>query len=420
MVEILPSAVSGVVRAPASKSLSQRAILLAALTGGESRIASVSDCDDTRAAVRAARVLGARVAQDGTTLRVTAGAADGSALGGEINCGESGFCMRALSALTALSSKPFLLQAEGSLRSRPAGEIEAPLKALGASCETRSGHPPIRVCGPLSGGVAEVDGSQSSQFLSGLLMALPKAPGESRLTVRNLQSKPYVEMTLEMIRRFGGEIDASPDLLEFRILGGQAYRRCDYEVEGDWSGAAFWLVAGAVAGEIEIEGFRADSLQADRAVVDALELAGASIRWDAERLCLSGGALRGFSFDATHCPDLFPALAVLACACAGESRIAGVGRLKHKESDRATALVEELGGLGGRLRVEGDSLCIEGMALRGGSAHSRGDHRMAMALAIAGLLSREGVRIEGEACVAKSYPGFFEDLARLRTGDCRP
>lgn len=417
MVEVLPGCVSGVVRAPASKSLSQRAILLAALADGESRIASVSDSEDTHASVRAARALGAQVVCEGATLRVTGRAAGGSATGGEINCGESGFCMRALPALAALSSKPFLLQAKGSLRTRPAGEIEAPLRALGARCDTQKGLPPIRVCGPLSGGVAEVDGSQTSQFLSGLLMALPKAPDASSLTVPNLQSKPYVEMTLEMVRRFGGEISASPDLLEFRIPGGQVYRSCDYEVEGDWSGAAFLLVAGAVAGEIEMEGLRTDSLQADRAVLDALELAGASARWDSERLRVGKGTLRAFSFDATHCPDLFPALAVLACACAGESRIAGVGRLKHKESDRATVLVEEFGNLGGRLRVEGDFLFIEGTTLRGGSAHSRGDHRIAMALAVAGFLSKEGVRIQDEACVAKSYPRFFEDLARLRMFD---
>lgn len=410
MVDILPGEVSGVVRAPASKSLSQRAVLLAALAEGESLVRFASDCDDTRAAVRAAQALGARVTEEGSTLRI----AGGPAVGCDVDLGESGFCMRALPALAALSGKPFVLQGHGSLRTRPVGEIEAPLRALGVTCETTGGLPPIHLCGPLRGGRAEVDGSASSQFLSGLLMALPLAEGESLLTVRALQSQPYIQMTLEMVRRFGGEIEAAEDLSEFRIPGGQHYRACEMEVEGDWSGAAFPLVAGAIGGTVGVDGLRPHSLQADRAVVEALTRAGAELSWREGRLCVAKAALHGFQFDATHCPDLFPALAVLACSCAGESRIAGAGRLKHKESDRATALVEELGRLGGLLRVEGDTLCIEGSTLQGGHAHSRGDHRIAMALAVAALASLDGVRITGPECVAKSYPAFFQDLARLR------
>lgn len=406
MIQIGPGRVVGKLRAPASKSLTQRAILLAALAKGESRILSPSLCDDAEAALRAAQTLGAKVTRDGDGIRIRGGVP----AGGTIDCGESGFCMRAVPALAALSGEAFTLEAGGSLAGRPMEMLESPLRTLGAECATSGGRPPVHVRGPLRGGDAVVDGSETSQLLSGLLMALPLCPSDSNIRVPSLRSRPYVAMTLSLIREFGGVVEAPPELSSFAVSGGQRYRASEVEVEGDWSGASFLLIAGALAGDILVEGLWPASLQADRAILAALSLSGAEVVWEKMGLRVERDDLHGFDFDATHCPDLFPPLAALACGCAGESRIAGVGRLRHKESDRAAALAEELGKVGGHLQVEGDILCVEGTALRGGEADSRGDHRIAMALAVAGLISREGVRIRGASCVSKSYPGFFGDL----------
>jgi 3-phosphoshikimate 1-carboxyvinyltransferase len=318
--------------------------------------------------------------------------------------------MRAVPPLAALSGEAFLIEGRGSLGNRPVHMVEPVMKALGAQCATEGGLPPVRVRGPLRGGLAQMDGSGTSQFLSGLLMALPLCPGDSEIGVSDLRSRPYVAMTVECVRRAGGRVEHAPDYSSFHIPGGQRYRATDAEVEGDWSGGALLLVAGALAGSITVKGLSPDSLQADRSILEALSLAGAEVTWEKAGVIVGRDELSAFDFDATHCPDLFPPLAVLACGCHGTSRIAGAGRLRHKESDRAAALVEELGRIGGRLRVEGDILSVEGAELRGGEAASRGDHRIAMALAVAGLVSREGVRIRGEACVSKSYPGFFEAL----------
>ena len=409
MIEIRPGKVAGRLRAPASKSLTQRAVLLAAVAEGESSILHASSCEDAEASVRVARALGASVCREGSELRVS----PGPAAGGTVDCGESGFCMRAAPPLAALSGADFVLTASGSLARRPTGDLHRALRGLGAECGTENGLPPVRVRGPLRGGRARVDGSETSQFLSGLLMALPRCPEDSTLEVRDLKSLPYAAMTLDLVRAYGGSVGHDAGFTRFHIPGGQSYAGRDVTVEADWSGAAFLLVAGAVAGEVVAEGLSPESLQADRAILRVLALAGAEVVWEKGGIRAGRDELHAFAFDATHCPDLFPCLAVLACACAGESRIAGVGRLRHKETDRASALVDELGKIGGRLRVEDDILLVEGTELRGGEADSRGDHRIAMALAVAGLISREGVRIRGASCVAKSYPGFFEVLAKV-------
>jgi 3-phosphoshikimate 1-carboxyvinyltransferase len=334
--------------------------------------------------------------------------------GGALECGESGFCLRAATALAALFDLGFTVTGRGSLLGRPVGPVESPLEALGARAETSGGLPPVTVRGPLRGGEAEVDGSRGSQFLSGLLMALPLCPGDSSVRVKLLRSRPYVEMTLACIESFGGRVERDEALSSLRVPGGQAYSGARVEVEGDWSGAAFLLVAGAVAGRVEVTGLDPASRQADRVVLRALSDAGAEVTWGGDALEVRRGSLRGFDFDATDCPDLFPPLAVLACACEGTSVLRGAGRLKDKESDRASALLSELGRLGGRLRLDGDRLVVRGGPLRGGEVDSRSDHRIAMAGAVAGLLCPEGVVVVGEACVAKSYPAFFEDLDSVR------
>jgi 3-phosphoshikimate 1-carboxyvinyltransferase len=292
--------------------------------------------------------------------------------------------------------------------------MEGPLRKLGAECRTNGGMPPVKIKGKMRGGSVEVDGSASSQFITGLLMALPLCEGDSVLKVSSLKSKPYVRMTLELLAEFGIKVRHDRELSRFEIGGGQRYRPRSLEVEGDWSSAAFLLVAGAIAGSVRISGLRTDSLQADRAIVDALKRAGANVRIENGKIVAEKSALKGFKFDASDCPDLFPPLAALACSCKGTTVLSGAGRLRGKESDRAASIVSELSAMGAKVRVDGNRMIITGGKLEGGEVDPHNDHRIAMACAVAALASEKGARINWERCVAKSYPGFFRDLESLR------
>jgi 3-phosphoshikimate 1-carboxyvinyltransferase len=407
---IRPSRINGRVAAPPSKSAMIRATAAAALAEGASEIVRPSFCDDALAGLGIVSALGAEVArEDGlVTIRGPISPRDGI-----LDCGESGLCLRLFAPIAALGKGRITLAARGSLEARPVGPIEAPLAGLGASVATRSGFPPLSVEGPMRGGSVAVDGSVTSQFLTGLLTALPVCPDDSRLAVSDLKSRPYVEMTVSILERFSVFTNWDRDRDIFEIEGRRRLSPCRYEVEGDWSGAAFLLVAAALTGRVTVDHLSVDSRQADVRVLSALVDAGADVSISGDSVTAGAGALEAFEFDAVDCPDLFPPLTVLAGFCRGRSVIHGVDRLRHKESDRAAALVEELSRLGGSLGISGNSLWIEGGGLEGGVLDSRGDHRLAMAGAVAGLRAARGVRILGPEAVDKSYPGFFADLAAL-------
>ncbi len=405
-----PGSLGGRAAAPPSKSLFQRAVAAATLARGTSILLAGSLCADAEASLRAARALGAAVEILPGRVRIQGGALEPA---GEADCGESGLALRMFAPLAALGKRPVTLTGCGSLLRRPVHMIPPALEALGASCETSGGYPPIRVRGPLHGGRAEVDGSLTSQVLSGLLLALPVLREDSEIRTHGLRSIGYVEATLRVMEDFGARAEADFRNGVFFVPGGQSYRPREYMVEGDWSGAAFLLAAGALAGPVTVTGLDPASPQPDRAVLEALRLAGAEVGSSGGSVTSGPGDLTAFSFDASGCPDLFPPLVVLASACPGESRISGAGRLRHKESDRAAALLDLLSRLGGEARIEGDHMVIRGTPLRGGVVDSRGDHRIAMAAAIAALTAAGPVRIEGASCVAKSYPAFFRDLAFL-------
>jgi 3-phosphoshikimate 1-carboxyvinyltransferase len=313
-------------------------------------------------------------------------------------------------AVAALTGEEVTLTGRGSLLARPVAGIETTLASLDVRCRTRDGHPPLVIRGPLRGGEAAVDGKVSSQHLSGLLLALPAAERDSTLVVRDLASRPYVDLTLSLLGRFGVRIERD-GYSRFLMAGGQRPRVGDVRIEGDWSAAAFLLVAGAVGGRLRVTGLAPDSLQADRRVLDALRAAGAEVSEHPDGAETARGRLRGFSFDATDSPDLFPPLAALACHCEGTTVLHGVSRLRHKESDRAATLAREFESLGIRIETRGDALAITGGPVRAGRAQSHGDHRVAMALATAAVAARGPIRIEGAGHVAKSYPRFFADLA---------
>ncbi|MBI2342843.1 MAG: 3-phosphoshikimate 1-carboxyvinyltransferase [Deltaproteobacteria bacterium] len=411
---VASAAVNGRVVAPSSKSLLQRAIMVAALTRGTTtlRVESGSYCDDVRAALAVASALGAEVIEGGRALVIRGGHPPRATT---LHCGESGLSLRMTCAVSALFDQAFTITGSGSLTTRPIGDIGQPLALLGVACHTTAGHLPVCVQGPLHGGVLTLDGSLSSQFLTGLLIALPLAKEESMLIVTSLASRPYVAMTCQVLRDCGIRLDYSAAFDRFTIPGGQHYVPRTYTVEGDWSGAAPLLVAGALAGAVEVAGLSSDSLQADAAVLTVLRAVGAAVTVQDDTVAVQRSRLRPFTFDATDAPDLFPPLVALAVFCEGESRIGGVGRLVHKESNRGRVLVEEFGKLGARVRLADDELCIAGgHIVHGGCVASHGDHRIAMALAVAALRADGPVTIVGAESVAKSYPTFFEDLATLQ------
>ncbi|MHC4818448.1 MAG: 3-phosphoshikimate 1-carboxyvinyltransferase [Planctomycetota bacterium] len=409
----LPSRIDGTLVAPPSKSVMIRVTAAALLAGNvRTRILNPSLCDDALSGVRVARGLGASVEVSPNEVTIEGGLDPQESL---LDCGESGLCLRMFTAVAALCPGERTLTGRPRLLGRPTTAVAGPIQALGATCRTQNGHPPITVGGPLRGGSAIVDGALSSQFLSGLLLALPCAAEDSTLVAMNLASRPYVELTLELLRRFGVRIDRE-DEDRFIIPGGQLPKIGDHRVEGDWSAAACLLVLGAVGGRIRVTGLDPDSAQADRQVLDILTAAGARVRRLAEGAEVEHGALRAFEFDATNAPDLVPPLAALACHCEGTSVFTGVRRLKYKESSRAEIVAREFSGLGVRVDAGEDTLSIRGGPIQGGSARSHGDHRIAMALAAAAVAARGPVAIDGVEHVTKSYPRFLEDLAAVRNG----
>ena len=372
-------------------------------------ILNPSRCDDALSAAGIVQALGAVVEWGEDRVVVSPNAKSREDV---LDCGESGLCARLFAPIAALGGRETRLAGRGSLLRRPLGPIDGPLAALGAAAASAGGFLPLTVKGPLRGGRAVVDGSTSSQFVSGLLMALPRAESNSVLEVRNLTSIPYVELTLRMLAEFGVAV-AHEGFRTFRIPGRQTYARTEYRVEGDWSGAAFLLTAAALAGSVRVTGLDPGSSQPDRRILDVLAEAGATVRISDGGVEVARNPLRSFEIDAAHCPDLVPVLVPLAARARGLSVIGGADRLASKESDRANALIREFGSLGVDIHAKQGCLLVRGGAIRAGRVNSHGDHRIAMALAVAGLAAEGPVAIDGAECVRKSYPGFFEVLRTL-------
>jgi 3-phosphoshikimate 1-carboxyvinyltransferase len=404
-----PSALKGSIKAPASKSMTQRAIAAALLADGQSIIQNPSYCDDSLAAMSIAVGLGARVEPKVNELKIV-----GSAILKEpkLNCGESGLAIRMFSPIAALYDAEITMVGANSLKKRPMSMIEEALNQLGVKCKSSGGFLPLTIQGPLAGGNCEIDGSVSSQLLTGLLMALPLAAMDSMVTVNNLKSKPYIEMTLQLLKSFGIKVD-NKDYTHFHIPGNQKYKPQNYNIEGDWSGGAFLLVAGAINGQLCVKGLRRDSMQSDIAVIKALKLAGAHMIIDEDQIEISKSELKSFEFDATESPDLFPPLVALASYCSGISSIKGVARLIHKESNRASTLKEEFGKMNVNIEIRDDVMHVTGGKPQGARVESHDDHRIAMAAAVAAIGASGNVSIRDSQCVAKSYPCFFDDIRSL-------
>jgi 3-phosphoshikimate 1-carboxyvinyltransferase len=406
---IKPGCVEGQISAPASKSMTQRAIAAAALADGTSTIINPSYCNDSLAGISIVRNLGAEITQHDDRLIIKGSK---RLIDNILNCGESGLAIRLYSPVAALNKEKIILTGRGSLTKRPMGMIEDALKQLGVSCKTTGGFLPLTIKGPVKAGKCTIDGSVSSQLLTGILMALPLADGDSEITVLNLKSKPYIDMTLQLLNDFGIKITRE-GYSKFYIPGRQKYISRPYEVEGDWSGGAFLLVAGALNGNIQVKGLRTGSRQSDTAILEALKSAGADLIPDTDVIRIKKSPLKAFEFDATECPDLFPPLAALAACCNGNTSIKGVSRLIFKESNRAEALREEFGKMNISIELQKDTMHVCGGKPSGARVSSHNDHRIAMALAVMALVAEGNVTVEGSECVAKSYPEFFNDLLKI-------
>lgn len=405
--------VKGIITPPSSKSYAQRAIALALLAEGRTVLRNIEFCKDTRSALKCIEALGAKVQfLDDNTLAIEGGL---KPVANTLFVGESGLATRLFTPIASLNRTPITIQGEGTLLYRPMTMMVEPLRQLGVTVRDGGGYLPIEVQGPIHGGEIWVDGSISSQFITGLLLALPLAEEDTTLHVNSPVSTPYIDMTIDTARRFGIEIMQNEgDYSQFFIEGGQKYTPTDLAIEGDWSGASTMLVAGAIAGEVTVKNISTLSKQADTAICRALERAGAGLIIEQDSITVSKRPLRAFEFDATNSPDLFPALAALAAAAEGESVIIGTDRLRHKESDRAETIRQEYEKLGIEVDLSEDNI----MKIRGGKIHptatfSHNDHRIAMSLAVSALRCNGEVKIENAECVEKSYPTFFEDLESI-------
>ena len=404
-----PSGVEGKIKAPSSKSMTQRAIAAAMLAEGQTTIINPSYCDDSLAAMSIAVGLGAKVEPGTNELKITG---CGELKETKLNCGESGLAIRMFSPIAALFPAEITMSGGGSLKKRPMLMIEDALGQLGVRCKSTGGFLPLTIHGPVKGGNLEINGSVSSQLLTGLLMALPLANKDSEIKVINLKSRPYIDMTIQILKDFGISIENS-NYSQFHIPGNQCYKALEYTVESDWSGAAFLLVAGAINGHLDIEGLNSRSKQSDMAIIDALRKAGAFITIENNKIEVSKSELKGFEFDATESPDLFPPLVALAAYCKGETRIKGVSRLEHKESNRAATLKEEFAKLNVKIDIDDDMMLIQGGKVSGGKVFSHDDHRIAMAVSVAALGATGTVSIKDSQCVTKSYPEFYDDLRHI-------
>jgi len=400
----------GTVVVPSSKSDGQRAILAAGLSNGVTVLHKIGKSDDEQAMLRNILQLGAKL-EGGVVGEFT------SIQGirefpkqAELNAGESGLGMRLIAGVCAGQGGHFLITGEGSLLKRPQSFFEEHLTQMGVRIDSNNGFLPISMQGKMIGGKVEVDGSTSSQFLSGMLMSLPLIPQDSTLVVRKLKSIPYVQMTLDTLKAFGIEIEHE-NFEHFFIKGNQSYQCDEYSIEGDWSSASYWLVASALGHDVSVSGLNLESAQADLALLEMLKSANCVVHIEDDSISIDGMNKKPFEVDATHCPDLFPALVAFAAFCDGVSTISGVHRLAVKESDRGVVLQQEFGKLGLKIELVGDKMIIHGgTKLTAAEVDSHNDHRIAMCLAIAASKIDGATTINGAEAVSKSYRDFWEDF----------
>jgi len=421
-IEIQPTGpIRATIRPPGSKSLTNRALVCAALADGPSTLLGALDSEDTRVMIEALRILKFPVEFDSVRRRVQITGFSGKLLASEANlyAANSGTTLRFLTAMLALGQGRYRLDGSPRMRERPVQDLLDAMRQLGieVSSELHNGCPPVVIdAAGLPGGKATISGSISSQFLSGLLMAAPYARTPVELAVADqLVSQPYIEMTLAVMRAFGATVETE-GLQRFSIPSGQVYRAGDYQIEPDASAASYFFAAAAVTGGVvTVEGLSRQSLQGDVAFCDCLARMGCEVRYTPGAITVAGRPLHGINVDMNAISDTVQTLAAVALFAEGPTSIRGVAHIRHKETDRLAALATELRKLGAEVAEYPDGLTITPRALHGATLDTYDDHRMAMSLAVVGLV-QPGVWIRDPGCTAKTYPDFFADLASLSAG----
>jgi 3-phosphoshikimate 1-carboxyvinyltransferase len=408
---ISKSIINGSVIAPSSKSYTIRALICAALADGRSEIINPLGSDDTEACQDILSKLGVRIEQGDTSWLVKGGTLHQP--DSDLYCRESAATQRFMTAVCSIVPGICRLTAAPSLARRPVQPLIQPLRQLGVNCSYDETGSTITVNGGiLKGGLAELPGDISSQYISALLFISPFA--EKGMTIRlttPLESRPYVLMTLDCLKKFGIEVEASNEMREYRTSR-QTYKPANYTIEGDWSSASYLLAAGAVAGEIIIKGLNPESLQADKVILDFLEDMGASVEINDKSILVRESALKAVKVDLTDCIDLLPTVAALAAMAEGTSEFTGIARARIKESDRVSAVKTGLEKAGIKVIEEKDKLVITGGKLTGAVIDSSNDHRIAMAFSLLGLKAGN-IEIENAECVAKTFPEFWDILKRI-------
>lgn len=410
-VKIEKSTLQGSVEAPPSKSLTHRTLITAALAKGKSVLTKPLVCDDTLATVEALRSLGVKVNEEGDRWFVEGGELHASK--SPINCNQSGTTLRLMLGVCSLLEAVSVITGAPQLLRRPNKPLIEGLNQLGVETQSKDGYPPVKIKGPMAGGEVQIRGDVSSQFISSIILAAPyaKSPVTVKVTTR-LESKPYVQMTVDAMKQGGIRAIPNRDLTEIQVPQGE-YEPVDTRIEGDWSSAAFLLAAGVLSGKVHVDNVDAGSSQADKEILHALSLLGAQIKIKGNRITAEKSYLRGLEMDFSDCPDIFPIISSLCAVAHGSSKLTGLGRLKIKESDRLEAMTKGLRAMGANIKVIEDTCNIEGGTLKGATIDPHGDHRIAMSFAVLGLVAEGETTINDPDCVNKSYPDFWEDLAGL-------
>jgi 3-phosphoshikimate 1-carboxyvinyltransferase len=412
-VLIYPSKLQGIINIPASKSMCHRAMLCAGLSDGISIIKNVIFSKDIEATRGVIENLGVNVKVNENTL-VIEGPSKLDVINKDFNCIESGSTLRFIIPIVATLGKHSVFYGEGALTGRPLKPYYDIFDKQNLKYMNTNGKLPLTLDGKLKPDIFKIRGDMSSQFISGLLFALPLLAGDSKIIMTSkLESKPYVELTIDILKKFSINVE-NKDYKEFIVKGNQVYKASDCSVEGDFSQAAFWLIAGLLGADVACSGLNMHSHQGDKVILDIIKSMGGVISTEDNKIKAQPSKTNSLIIDVSECPDLVPILAVLASLSSGTTKIINAGKLRLKESDRLKAISSELNKLGANIEEKEDSLIIHGKQnLRGGAVESWNDHRIAMALAIASLRCKEPTVIKDADCVKKSYPDFWKDFRKL-------
>ena len=410
-IRIKNSEFFGMVSMPPSKSAAHRAIICAALAGGKSTIFPVDFSNDIKATTECMELLGADIEFDGEKLTV-----DGTNIFKKKNvvldCGESGSTLRFLIPVCAAGGVNTVFSGHGKLPERPIGIYLDCLPKKNVECKTKGGLP-LEISGQLKSGIYEIAGNVSSQFITGLLLALPLLDGDSEIILTTeLQSSSYIDMTTDIMHQFGVDVERTER--GWKISGNQSYKPQSFKVEGDWSQAAFFMTAAALGGKIEIDNLDVNSYQGDKECMEIYKRFGVDIKESEKSIIITKNKLSGIEINAENIPDMVPALAVTAAFAEGETVIKGAERLRIKECDRLAAMANGLSRLGADIKETKDGFIIKGVkSLHGGEVEGYNDHRVVMSLAVAGAFADGDVIISDMESINKSYPKFFEDYRKL-------